>query len=186
MLWEDHSAYFLVIEMKGKIVNTIMGAASGVIEVDPKLKNLSDNENVPFVNGCGAEDSFLSYFVPQHIDGIDIRAACLNHDCRYTFGKTLGDKIKADINLEHDLKLLIAASPDNLAVNKYHRQRRFDEAGMFFMFVSLYGEKAFMTGVGKSRPLKDIINELPSQKYLKHSLRPVGHRGSEDPDDEYL
>lgn len=169
--------------MLGKTINEILKPYRDVMFIPDALSDVPDDKDIPFVNGCGAADSWLSVFVPQKIGGIDVRAACLIHDYRYTFGETMQDKIYADIEFLHNL-CLILSHPSNHAVELSARKRQalYDKAFIFFMFVQLYGEKAYVAGKGnKSITAGEFVRKVDLDSM---HLIPPDKRGSED--DEML
>jgi hypothetical protein len=117
------------------------------------------------------------------ICGIDIRLACIIHDYRYTAGETFHDKIDADVEFLYNLNLILSCSEEFDNINSNRRQKRFDKAYMYFMFVQLYGDKAFVAGAGiKNRDRKEYIADIPLD--LEKVLEPPNKRGHED--DEML
>ena len=171
--------------MKGELVRELITPWLGknLIRFPSQLLDAFNMEDIPFVDGCGSDTNFLSIFVPQNIYGIDIRLACIIHDCQYTYGETIHDKVKADVEFLCNLNKIIMYSDGFDNLSRYQKQERFDRAYTYFMFVQIYGHTAFVFKKGvKSREVKELVTKIPDD--IKTILEPPNKRGHEE--DEML
>lgn len=141
------------------IKNSILKAG---MDIPSDMLRYSNSELVDICNGCGAHDSWISSFIPNSIDDIDIRPCCNKHDFLFYIGCTKGDFLEANRTLLVDLLSVCDkyAIDNNLpldTVRNYH-----DRVKVYFDFVDRYGYRYFVKETKKIMDIKDIIDVLPS------------------------
>jgi hypothetical protein len=110
-------------------------------------------------NGCGPS-GWLSIFIPNKFSGLDISKACNLHDWEYYKGLTWEDKLIADRNFLFNLITIINDDAKNVSTRKTHQ--RYEKAIMYFRFVAMYGEFAFISGkigIKTKKFVKQTINK---------------------------
>lgn len=107
--------------------------------------NVSEEYREKNCNGCGTA-GWKGAIVPDTMYGLSIVEACNIHDVAYSLGRTLQDKIAADLDFYENLKIIIAENS-----NWFTRKLRNVRAYWYYKAVAVAGKKAFLAG-------KDGIN----------------------------
>jgi hypothetical protein len=101
--------------------------------------------------GCGP-GGIGDYLVPDTMWGLNVRPACSIHDWQYHWGRTIDDKIKADLNLRDNLVRLIKAQ-NSWGFIENLRLRR---ARSYYEAVKYFGGPAFWSGKSSIYELREV------------------------------
>jgi len=132
------------------------------------MKALISNNEVPYINGCGASTGIMAGVSPSILFGTCVSAACYIHDWRYYSGETLEDKIRADMEFLRNMMLIIENDPSSLKVGTEDLSLRYNEAFMMFKFVHVYGFKDYTTGKNISSPERSYLDDLSHTIYITY------------------
>lgn len=101
--------------------------------------------------GCGP-GGIGDYLVPDTMWGLNVKPACTIHDWQYCWGRTIEDKIKADLNLRDNLVRLIKAQ-NSWGWLENLRLRR---AKTYYEAVKNFGGPAFWSGKSSIYEFREV------------------------------
>lgn len=127
-------------------------------------------------NGCGPS-GWLNLIIPDKICDINISFICDMHDYAYYKGKTLSDKIDADISFLYNLLTHLKRNIDLNDTKLWKKARR--GAIKYFEAVDTYGYFAFDFMINKSKKRFYIKKQI--KKEIKRKQRIGSNLDNNDP-----
>ncbi len=109
------------------------------LEADLLFWQLSQKEILEIWNGIGASGRWYNYLIPKTVGWLNWELLSADHDVEYTFGRTLEDKIIADLRMKRNLIRWIRIWTNKRCLLKY----RIHRARENYWFVKEFGGKAF-------------------------------------------
>ena len=100
----------------------------------PAWNKLSARERSKLINGCGGAGAWASFFIPNHVWGVDVYPACARHDVAYATGFP---KAQADLMLLYNLVALCSCQ------SKWLLPLRIVRCCTYYLAVTMFGMRFY-------------------------------------------
>ncbi len=140
------------------------------LDIPDGMLDMTDDELDECCNGCGAEGSFITQYIPEDVDGVNITSCCNIHDYLFYIGGDFEDYLYANRKFIGDLLKTtdIYANTNGLTADEIHELH--NKVLVYFHFVDKYSYSYFINTKGIRRSTTEVIDILNAYSELSKPI----------------
>jgi len=151
------------------IFNIKESILSSGIKIPPAMLKCTEDELLDICNGCGAKDSWITEFIPNIVDDVNIRPCCNKHDFLYFVGKTKEEYLTANRTLLNDLIQVCDKYVVDNDLSYKESVALHDRVKVYFEFVDRYGHHYFLNKTESRLPASQIVKIIKCVKEYREN-----------------